>query len=61
MESQSAVQLMTDTFRFRREGEGLPAAVALQQAMVDMIVAPKNPAWSHPAYWAPFVLVGDPD
>jgi tetratricopeptide (TPR) repeat protein len=60
VESRSAVQLMTDTFRFRTEGEGMPAARAHQQAIVDMIVAPDNPDWSHPAYWAPFVLVGDP-
>jgi CHAT domain-containing protein/tetratricopeptide (TPR) repeat protein len=61
VESQSAVQLMTDTFRFRSEGEGMRAAFAHQQAMIDMIAAPRRPEWSHPAYWAPFVIVGNPD
>jgi CHAT domain-containing protein len=61
VESKSAVRLMTDLFRFRTEGEGQRAAYAHQQAMIDMIVAPPRPEWSHPAYWAPFVLVGNPD
>lgn len=61
VESRSAVDLMTDIFRFRTEGEGMRAPYAHQQAMIDMIATPPRPEWSHPAYWAPFVLVGNPD
>jgi CHAT domain-containing protein/tetratricopeptide (TPR) repeat protein len=61
VESQSAVQLTTDLFRFRSEGAGMRAAVAHQQAMIAMITDPARPEWSHPAYWAPFVIVGSPD
>jgi CHAT domain-containing protein/Tfp pilus assembly protein PilF len=38
---------------FRRH---LPPAVALQAARESMR---RDPAWSHPYYWAPFVLIGD--
>ncbi|HMO72370.1 MAG TPA: CHAT domain-containing protein, partial [Paracoccaceae bacterium] len=61
VESRSAVQLMTDTFRLRAERADEPAAFALRRAMEDMLTAPPDPRWSHPAYWAPFVLVGTPD
>lgn len=60
VESQSAVQLMTDTFRLRAENPGLPAAEAQAWAMHQMLEGP-NPKWHHPAFWAPFVMVGRPD
>lgn len=60
VESRSAVQLMTDTFRIRAESPDLPAAEAQARAMLAMLEGP-NPAWHHPAFWAPFVLVGRPD
>lgn len=60
VESRSAVQLMTDTFRIRAENPGLPAAEAQARAMRAMLDG-SNPAWQHPAFWAPFILVGRPD
>ena len=60
VESRSAAHLMTETFRIRAETPGLRAAEAQRRAALAMIDAPDG-KWSHPAYWAPFVLVGSPD
>lgn len=60
VESHSAAWLMTDTFRRMGETPGLRAAEAGRQAMLAMLEAPGG-RWSHPAFWAPFVLVGNPD
>ncbi|MFY0632644.1 MAG: CHAT domain-containing protein [Vannielia sp.] len=60
VESQSAVSLMTDIFARRAANPDLPAAEAQRQAMLAMIDGPRT-EWHHPAYWAPFILVGDPD
>ncbi|MFY0632646.1 MAG: CHAT domain-containing protein [Vannielia sp.] len=57
VESQSAVALMTDIFARRAADPELSAAKAQQQAVLALMQQPK---WSHPAYWAPFILVGDP-
>ncbi|MFN3972967.1 MAG: CHAT domain-containing protein [Gemmobacter sp.] len=61
VESKSAVRLMTEIFRIHAETPGLSGAEAQRRAMLAMIEAPPDPRWSHPAYWAPFVLVGSPD
>lgn len=61
VESQSAVALMTDLFHRRAADPALTAARAQQLTILQMIDHPANPRWSHPAYWAPFVLVGTPD
>ncbi len=61
VESKSAVALMTDVFAERAADPSLRAAEAHRWAMIDMITEPPDPRWSHPAYWAPFVLVGSPD
>ncbi len=60
VESRSAAQLITETFRTRAATPGLSAAEAQRRAILAMIGAPGG-RWSHPAYWAPFVLVGSPD
>ena len=61
VESRSAVRLMTDTFRLWAEHPEAGAAEAQRRAILAMIDTPADPRWSHPAYWAPFVLVGAPD
>jgi CHAT domain-containing protein len=37
---------------------GQPMSVALQHAKLSLLRG-QNPAWRHPYFWAPFVLVGD--
>ncbi|MBL4927820.1 CHAT domain-containing protein [Fuscibacter oryzae] len=61
VESHSAVALMTGLFRHRAADPAIRAARAQQLAILDMIDHPADPRWSHPAYWAPFILVGNPD
>ena len=61
VESRSAARLMTDTFRALGAAPERGLARAQQAAILSMIDAPADPRWSHPAYWAPFVLVGSPD
>jgi CHAT domain-containing protein len=61
VESRSAVRLMTETFRIHAETPGITGAEAQRRAMLGMIDTPTDARWSHPAYWAPFVLVGSPD
>lgn len=59
VESQSAVALMTDIFARRAADPGLTLAQAQRLAILGLIDNPRNPDWRHPAYWAPFVLVGE--
>ena len=61
VESRSAVAMMTDIFRRRAADPDLGLAEAQRQAILTLLDAPANPDWSHPAYWAPFVLVGNAD
>ncbi|WP_114966284.1 CHAT domain-containing protein [Alkalilacustris brevis] len=61
VESHSAVQLMTDIFRLRAQHPQERAAETKAHAMSAMITDPPDLRWSHPAYWAPFILVGNPD
>jgi CHAT domain-containing protein len=53
---QSTATLMVALHRALRQG--LSKDEALRQAMA---LVRKNPATSHPYYWAPFILVGDSD
>ncbi|PWW01460.1 CHAT domain-containing protein [Hoeflea marina] len=39
---------------------GTRPSQALQLSMLSLIDDPDNPDWKDPAYWAPFVLVGEP-
>jgi len=68
VETTSARALTTDLFARQARNVGLPRAAALQQAMAALIDGPGfvDPAsrrtvfaYSHPIFWAPFVLVGD--
>jgi CHAT domain-containing protein len=56
VESESAMLLTTKTFDSYNRDQNIRRAESLRLAMLDLM---KNPRFAHPAYWAPFVLVGD--
>ena len=56
VESESAMLLTTHTFAAYKKDPQMRRAEALKQAMVETM---KLPQYAHPAYWAPYVLVGE--
>lgn len=56
VESDSAAQLSARTFAHQAAQPTAPKAHSLRQAMLEVMAQPK---WSHPAYWAPYAVVGD--
>jgi len=56
VETESAKLLTTGTFEAHAAGKTIGKAESLRQAMLKVMAQPK---YSQPAYWAPFVLVGD--
>ncbi len=56
VESESATLLTTSTFAAYKKDSGIRRADALRTAMLDTM---KQPRFAHPAYWAPYALVGE--
>jgi CHAT domain-containing protein len=56
LNSDAAVRLTTGALGRLHEEPGLGRAEALRRTMVDLIESGPDP---HPAYWAPFVVVGE--
>ena len=56
VESESAKQLTTRTFTAYKNDQQLRRAEALRLAMLETM---KTPAYAHPAFWAPYALVGE--
>jgi len=56
VESESAKLLTTATFEHYAANPQSPKAESLRQAMLKVMAMPE---YSHPAYWAPYALVGD--
>jgi CHAT domain-containing protein len=56
VESESATLLTTATFEHYVNNPQAPKAESLRQAMLKVMAMPK---YGHPAYWAPYALVGD--
>ena len=56
VESESAMALTTRTFAAYKKNPTMRRAEALRQAMLETMNAPK---FAHPAYWAPYALVGE--
>jgi CHAT domain-containing protein len=56
VESDSAKELTTATFAHYTANPQAPKAESLRQAMLKVMA---NPKFSHPAFWAPYALVGD--
>lgn len=55
VDDESTSQLMTKFYQGREKGR-LTKIEALQQAQLDLI---KSEDYSHPYYWAPFILIGN--
>lgn len=58
VETESARLLTTGVFRAQTAKPALTRAEALQQSMLDLMQQ-RTAGYAHPAYWAPFSLVGD--
>jgi CHAT domain-containing protein len=56
VESDSATQITTETFKHYAANPTAPKAESLRHAMLKLINSPQT---SHPALWAPYALVGD--
>ena len=56
VESESAMLLTTKTFEVYNRDAGLRRSEAVRQAMLEVM---KMPAYQHPAFWAPYALVGE--
>lgn len=56
--SEATVDLMTELFDQYDDGQIVTGAEALRVAMLEVKGKRK---WSHPFYWAPFILVGQPN
>ena len=57
VDSQATVTLITKTFDAMKRDPKIGRAEALRHAMLELIKSGKR-TW-HPAYWAPFVIVGE--
>jgi CHAT domain-containing protein len=56
VETESAKLLTTNTFLNYSANPNARKAESLRQAMLTVMAIP---AYAHPAYWAPYALVGD--
>ncbi len=56
VESESAMRLTTRTFQAYKSNPNLRRAEALRTAMLDTM---QMPQFAHPAFWAPYALVGE--
>ena len=57
VESASSTALMVESHRrWRAGGNGLSKAESLRQASLRLL---RDPEYSHPFYWAGYILVGD--
>jgi CHAT domain-containing protein len=59
VDSAAATRLTTTTFDKIRADPTLGRSEALRLAMLDYLGDTSDPRNAHPAYWAPFVIVGE--
>jgi CHAT domain-containing protein/Tfp pilus assembly protein PilF len=59
VESRSAVRLTTATFAALAADPKLGRAEGLRRAMLTLLDDPSDPRYAHPAFWAPFVVIGE--
>jgi CHAT domain-containing protein/Tfp pilus assembly protein PilF len=59
VESGAAVKLTTGMLDYRAKNPSVGRAEALQHSMLSLMNDTANPYYSHPIFWAPFVVVGE--
>ena len=59
VESKATVKLITQMFENISNFKGIGKSEALRRSMLSLMNSPSNPEYAHPAYWAPFVVVGE--
>jgi CHAT domain-containing protein len=60
VDSESTVALMTGLFDALKSNPHLSHAEALRMSMLRMIANSSKPGWAQPKFWAPFIVVGEP-
>jgi CHAT domain-containing protein/Tfp pilus assembly protein PilF len=60
VDSESTVALMTGLFDALKANPHVSHAEALRASMVHMIGNSSKPEWAQPKFWAPFIVVGEP-
>src|ERR1700724_2678912 len=59
LDDEATARITTDVFTRLSKDPSLNRAEALREAMLTLIDHPSDPQESFPAFWAPFVVVGD--
>ena len=59
VESQSATELTRGMFEALKTNPAMGRSEALRRSMFKLAANDNNPHWAHPAFWAPFVVVGE--
>ena len=57
--SKATVPLITRMFENIANDNRIGKSEALRQSMLSLMNNPDHPEYAHPAYWAPFVVVGE--
>ena len=60
VDSEATVALMDGLFEALKANPRLSHAEALRMSMLRMIANSSKPEWAQPKFWAPFVVVGEP-
>jgi CHAT domain-containing protein len=60
VDDEATKALMVRLFETVKANPEKRAAEAQQEAMLSIMQDPQHPKWANPAYWAPFILVGEP-
>ena len=59
VDSNEALRLTTSTFDIMKSDPSLGRAEALRRAILAYVNDTSDPRNAYPAYWAPFVVVGE--
>ena len=59
VESQSATELTRGMFEALKTNLTMGRSEALRRSMFKLAANDNHPQWAHPAFWAPFVVVGE--